>query len=184
MPLGRGRNTEEKATLQKTPLTAQMAPLRLAMSRTLRPRILTRSLTRTAPSANPRKGFEDRNSINTEPTEYSKSGTDSAVAENEDAAFDPEKTRPEDEKKAAGKGNDVCVVMMILSPMMGSFLPRATGLIYLREILSKSPLPIPKYRSRAERPKEEPRMQERTRRVVLGVRQRVRSWDRRNPSPT
>jgi hypothetical protein len=35
----------------------------------------------------PRKGYEDKDSINAEATEYSKSGTDDAAAKQEEAAF-------------------------------------------------------------------------------------------------
>jgi len=54
----------------------------------------------------PRKGAEDKDSINREPTEYSKSGTDDQAAAQEEAAFDPNDTNPESEKKTAGEGND------------------------------------------------------------------------------
>ncbi len=55
----------------------------------------------------PRKGSEDKDSINTEATEYSKSGTDDAAARQEEAAFDPKTTDPGKEKKVAGEG-EVC----------------------------------------------------------------------------
>jgi len=54
----------------------------------------------------PRKGNEDKDSINTEATEYSKSGTDDAAAKNEEAAFDPSSTSPESERAKAGEGNE------------------------------------------------------------------------------
>ncbi|KAL9619747.1 MAG: hypothetical protein Q9160_005678 [Pyrenula sp. 1 TL-2023] len=52
----------------------------------------------------PRKGAEDRNSINTDATEYSKSGTDDSAASQSDPAFNPSKTDPEDQLSAAGQG--------------------------------------------------------------------------------
>ncbi len=52
----------------------------------------------------PRKDSQDKDSINTEATEYSKSGSDDQSARNQDAAFDPDVTSPEGEKDAAGKG--------------------------------------------------------------------------------
>lgn len=81
----------------------------------LRPRISTittssirlRPFSQTSLTGYPRKGFEDRDSINAEATEYSKSGTDNAAAEEEEAAFDPSKTDPKEELKTAGKGNEV-----------------------------------------------------------------------------
>ncbi|TVY85311.1 hypothetical protein LSUE1_G000208 [Lachnellula suecica] len=55
----------------------------------------------------PRKDSQDKDSINTEATEYTKSGTDDQSARNEDAAFNPDVTSPESEKNVAGKGNEV-----------------------------------------------------------------------------
>jgi len=52
----------------------------------------------------PRKGSEDRDSIDTEATEYSKSGTDDGSARQEEASFDPKTTDPQKEKKIAGEG--------------------------------------------------------------------------------
>jgi len=54
----------------------------------------------------PRKDSQDRNSINTEATEYSKSGTDDAAAKQDDAAYDPNVTDPGKEKDVAGAGNE------------------------------------------------------------------------------
>ncbi len=54
--------------------------------------------------AYPRKDSQDKDSINTEATEYSKSGTDDEGARQEDAAFNPEITDPQDEKDKAGEG--------------------------------------------------------------------------------
>lgn len=54
--------------------------------------------------AYPRKGSQDKDSIQAEATEYSKSGTDDEAARQESAAFDPSKTSPEDEKNTAGEG--------------------------------------------------------------------------------
>lgn len=58
----------------------------------------------------PRKDSQNKDSIDTEATEYTKSGTDDQTAANEDAAFNPDITSPEAEKKAAGKGNEVSLV--------------------------------------------------------------------------
>ena len=46
--------------------------------------------------------------MNTEATEYSKSGTDDEAARREDAAFDPNMTDPQKQKDKAGEGHDVC----------------------------------------------------------------------------
>lgn len=63
-----------------------------------------RNLSQTASRRVPRKGYEDKDSINTEATEYSKSGTDDQAAKQEEAAFDPSKTSPEAQKDKAGEG--------------------------------------------------------------------------------
>ena len=92
--------------------------LRLTMARTrhFRPSPLLASIRQptslkpfhnAARLAYPRKGSEDKDSINRESTEYSKSGTDDQAAAMEEAAFDPSKTKPEEQKKMAGKGNAV-----------------------------------------------------------------------------
>lgn len=58
-----------------------------------------------------RKGAEDKDSMDTSPTEYSKSGSDSEAAHT-DAAFNPNKTSPEAaeasaEKESGGKDNSL-----------------------------------------------------------------------------
>lgn len=50
---------------------------------------------------------ENREKINTDANEYAKSGTDDTAASNEEAAFDPEITNPQEAKKKAGEGNEV-----------------------------------------------------------------------------
>jgi hypothetical protein len=55
----------------------------------------------------PRKDSQDKDSINTDATEYTKSGTDDDAARNEKAAFDPSQTTPGKEKEKAGEGNEV-----------------------------------------------------------------------------
>jgi len=73
----------------------------------MRPTLLsTRYFSQTPLPRYPRKDSQDKDSINTEATEYSKSGTDDAAARNEDAAFDPSKTDPQTEKDTAGEGNE------------------------------------------------------------------------------
>ena len=54
-----------------------------------------------------RKDAQDRESIDRSSIEYSRSGTDSSVAQNEEASFDPKTTRPEQELEKAGEGNEV-----------------------------------------------------------------------------
>jgi hypothetical protein len=55
----------------------------------------------------PRKDSQDKDSINTDATEYSKSGTDDDAARNEQAAFAPSQTAPGEQKEKAGEGNKV-----------------------------------------------------------------------------
>ncbi|KAI9751644.1 MAG: hypothetical protein M4579_005969 [Chaenotheca gracillima] len=52
----------------------------------------------------PRKDSQDKDSINTEATEYSKSGTDDQSAQQQEAAFDPKMTDPQEMKAKAGEG--------------------------------------------------------------------------------
>ncbi|KAI9650809.1 hypothetical protein NHQ30_000842 [Ciborinia camelliae] len=68
------------------------------------PQPLTRNFSSTPPPQSPRKDSQHKDSINTEATEYSKSGTDDAAAREEEVAFDPSVTSPEMERKRAGKG--------------------------------------------------------------------------------
>ena len=70
-------------------------------------RIRTRSLHTTPSNAYARKGSQDKDSIDRESTEYSKSGTDDGTAEQDQAAFDPSITDPTGEKKKAGQGKGV-----------------------------------------------------------------------------
>ncbi|KAL8804962.1 MAG: hypothetical protein Q9182_002272 [Xanthomendoza sp. 2 TL-2023] len=62
----------------------------------------TRFLSQTACLAYPRKDSQHKDSINTEATEYSKSGTDDASARQEDTAFDPGVTDPGNQKDKVG----------------------------------------------------------------------------------
>ncbi|KAF5870483.1 uncharacterized protein Bfra_009871 [Botrytis fragariae] len=64
----------------------------------------TRTFISTPISLLPRKDSQHKDSIDTTPTEYSKSGSDDAAAREESAAFDPSITSPESEKSEAGKG--------------------------------------------------------------------------------
>jgi hypothetical protein len=74
---------------------------------------LPRSFANTAvraQSSNPNPQNEaqkDRHKINTDANEYAKSGTDDTAAGNEEAAFDPNITDPQEAKKKAGEGNKV-----------------------------------------------------------------------------
>ena len=66
-----------------------------------------RSFHTTTRTAWSRKDSQDKDSINRESTEYSKSGTDDQTANEADAAFDPNLTSPEAEEKKAGEGTAV-----------------------------------------------------------------------------
>lgn len=63
-----------------------------------------RPFTQSIQFAYPRKDSQDKDSINTEATEYSKSGTDDEGARQGDAAFDPDITDPQEQKDVAGEG--------------------------------------------------------------------------------
>ncbi len=63
-----------------------------------------RQFSRSARLAYPRKDSQDKDSINTEATEYSKSATDDEGARQEDAAFNPNITDPQEQKDKAGEG--------------------------------------------------------------------------------
>ncbi|KAG0646028.1 hypothetical protein D0Z07_7975 [Hyphodiscus hymeniophilus] len=52
----------------------------------------------------PKKGAEDRNEINTESSEHTKSSTDADAAQQDQAAYDPNTTSPEAEMESAGDG--------------------------------------------------------------------------------
>lgn len=84
-----------------------LSQLRLAGIRVPQSSTSMRHFSPQCTSRYPRKDSQDKDSINTEATEYSKSGTDDQSAANEDAAFNSEITRPEKEKEVAGKGNEV-----------------------------------------------------------------------------
>jgi len=60
----------------------------------------------------PRKDSQDKDSINTEATEYSKSATDDEGARQEEAAFNPNITDPQEEKEKAGKSTGVSLDLL------------------------------------------------------------------------
>lgn len=67
---------------------------------------LPRFLSTTPRAYYPRKDTQDKDSLNPTSTEYSKSGSDDAAAATQDAAFNPNKTSPEEAQKAAeGESN-------------------------------------------------------------------------------
>jgi hypothetical protein len=70
---------------------------------------VTRPFSRTPALPYPRKDSQDKDSIDTEATEYSKSGTDDGAARQDKAAFDPSTTDPQKEKDIAGGGNEVSI---------------------------------------------------------------------------
>lgn len=89
-----------------------------------------RQFSQTLSFALPRKDSQDKDSINTEATEYSKSATDDEGARQEDAAFDPDITDPQEQKDKAGEGTGKGTVS-ISSPHAGwSSLGSSTALEY------------------------------------------------------
>lgn len=85
-----------------TVLSKQLAQCQAASSPPSR-----RPISTSSQLAYPRKDSQDKDSINTEATEYSKSGTDDEGARQEDAAFDPNITDPQEQKGKAGEGTGV-----------------------------------------------------------------------------
>ena len=72
--------------------------------------------------AYPRKDSQDKDSINTEATEYSKSATDDEGARHDDAAFNPDITDPQQQKDKASEGTgEGTVSKSVLSPFVTSF---------------------------------------------------------------
>ncbi|TVY41238.1 hypothetical protein LSUB1_G002980 [Lachnellula subtilissima] len=86
------------------PSSTILSQLRLASIRV--PQTSMRHFSQKCSSRYPRKDSQNKDTINTEATEYTKSGTDDQTAANEDAAFNAEITSPEAEKKVAGKRNE------------------------------------------------------------------------------
>ncbi len=84
-------------------ITTVRAARRVATSR---PTISARNFQTSTP-IRARVASQDKDSINREAYEYTRSGTDSNVAQNEKAAFDPKTTRPDEEMSKAGEGNEV-----------------------------------------------------------------------------
>ena len=78
--------------------------------------------------AYPRKDSQDKDSMNTEATEYSKSATDDEGARHDDAAFNPDITDPQQQKDKAAEGTgEGTVSKSVLSPL--SILFRIAGLL-------------------------------------------------------
>lgn len=72
--------------------------------------------------AYPRKDSQDKDSINTEATEYSKSATDDEGARHDDAAFNPDITDPQQQKDKASEGTgEGTVSKSVLSTLSLSF---------------------------------------------------------------
>ncbi len=79
-----------------------------APSRILRTPSASKPLSTSSCLAYPRKDSQDKDSINTEASEYSKSSTDDQAARQGEAAFDPKITDPQEQKDKAGEEADVC----------------------------------------------------------------------------
>ena len=68
---------------------------------------ISRQLSTSTSLRYPRKDAQDKDSIHTEANEYSKSATDDEAARQEDAAFNPDLTDPQEQKDVAGKDTAV-----------------------------------------------------------------------------
>ncbi|KAK4635354.1 hypothetical protein CLAFUW4_02279 [Fulvia fulva] len=85
-----------------------MAALRRCLQSTRQPfttrhALSTRSFTSTSIRPNDKQNMMDKDSINTDSREYSKTGGDDSTAATEDAAFNPNKTSPEEEHATASR---------------------------------------------------------------------------------
>ena len=66
-----------------------------------------RNFTQSPRALYPRKDSQDKDSMNVEANEYTKSSTDDEAARQEEAAFDPSTTDPKEQMDVAGKDNGV-----------------------------------------------------------------------------
>jgi hypothetical protein len=89
--------------------------------------LASRRFSQSIRSAYPRKDSQDKDSINTEATEYSKSATDDEGARQEDAAFNPDITNPQEEMDKAGErtGKGTVSIQILSEPFLGFQLWRA-----------------------------------------------------------
>ena len=76
-----------------------------------------RQFSQSARRLYPRKDSQDKDSINTEATEYSKSATDDEGARQGDAAFNPDITDPQQQKDVAGEGTEGTVSERVRLPL-------------------------------------------------------------------
>lgn len=80
--------------------------------RPLLPRAITnekRNISNSSRLSYPRKDSQNRESINTDATEYSKSDTDDKAAQQDNVAFNPDLTDPQTQKKKASEKSHVGV---------------------------------------------------------------------------
>ncbi|KAK7931766.1 hypothetical protein PG985_002478 [Apiospora marii] len=84
--------------------TAAHSALRMTSRTPRTPTLATRPLS-TSAARMAYKDDQDRTSVKPRAHEYTGSGTDEQVSDNADAAFNPNKTGPEEAMKTAGKGN-------------------------------------------------------------------------------
>ncbi|KAG9242717.1 hypothetical protein BJ878DRAFT_155993 [Calycina marina] len=83
----------------------QLRTTRISPSSRCQTQIKYRSLSHT-PCIYARKNAQDREDIDPTPTEYSKSGSDSGAAAQDNAAFDRGESSPEGSKRKAGEGTE------------------------------------------------------------------------------
>lgn len=69
-------------------------------------RSLSTTHTHLSSESDKKSAVKDREKINTDADEYSQSTTDDDTARNEEAAFNPNITDPQEAKEKAGEGND------------------------------------------------------------------------------
>ncbi len=90
---------------RNAPTYSRILSIKTSSTESCQPRVLgqNRQFTQSTVVAYARKDSQDRNSINRESLEYSRSGSDDKTAALDDAAFNPDITDPDSQKKKAGK---------------------------------------------------------------------------------
>lgn len=73
--------------------------------------VKSRQFSQSSAGFYPRKDSQDRSSIDRESTEYTRSGTDDQTAAMDEAAFNPDLTDPDSQKKKTGE-KDVSILVM------------------------------------------------------------------------
>ena len=90
-----------KSAMARTHIMPRFPCFTWKLSHTYVP-VRSRQFSQSTAYSYPRKDSQDRNSINRESTEYSRSGSDDQTAEIDGAAFNPDLTDPDSQKRKTG----------------------------------------------------------------------------------